>query len=196
MTQKLKCFFIISACLLLLSACGFHFQGKQELPAQFDNVYVLSGVTHAPITSEVILLLKTNNITVVDSVSKADVIFHILDDNQSSSQIGSNTTQETRIYRMTYSLNFSLESNKHNTLYGPNKITSSTTNYVYSGQVLGNNQEEEPIFATLRRDTLQKLLLKLSSKNVKTALEQNINENKKEKTDTALSTGQQDATNA
>lgn len=165
-----KTLLIVSACLLLLNACGFHFQGKQQLPKNFDNVYILSDATHSPITSEVTLLLKTNNVNIVDSVKQSDVIFHIMSEKSLSSQIGSSTTQETQIFRMSYSLQFSLESPKNKLLYGPKRISSTTTNYVYSGQVLGNNQEEKPIYATLRRDTLQKLLLQLSANDIKNAL--------------------------
>ena len=171
MKKNVKALTALALCSLLLSACGFHLQGKQELAKNFDNVYVLSDTTHSPITSEIILLFKTNNLNVVDSPVQADVIFHINNDKQSAAQIGSNTTQETRIYRMRYAMEFSLESPKYQLLYGPNNIVSTTTHYVYSGQVLGNNQEEEPIFTSLRRDTLQKLLLKLSSKDIENALE-------------------------
>lgn len=172
LTKTLKTFFAIKLgiCLLLLSACNFHLQGRQQLPDDFDNVYILSDATHSPITSEITLLLKTNNVHLVDAISNSDVIFHIMSDSQSSKQIGANTTQETRIYRMTYTVTFSLETPEHKTIYGPKTITSSTTNYVYSGQVLGNNQEENSIYSTLRHDSLQKLLLLLSANDVKKAL--------------------------
>jgi outer membrane lipopolysaccharide assembly protein LptE/RlpB len=44
---------------------------------------------------------------------------------------------------------------------------------VYSGQVLGNNQEEGTLYQSLRRNVIQKILFKLSSEDAKAALVKN-----------------------
>ena len=86
-------------------------------------------------------------------------------------QTGAGTIQETRTYALTYTLRFQLEDKKGKLIYGPASLSSSTTEFVYSGQVLGNNQELPPAYQRLRKETIQKMLLKLSANDVQQALD-------------------------
>lgn len=155
----------------MLTACGFKLQGSQALPPQLQNVYVDSSQTpHSMIAPELTAALENNNVTCVTNLQTADFTLNITQDKQFSKQVGSGASQETRKYELTYSAAFTLSNSKGKVIYGPTTVTSSMIHYVYSGQVLGNNQEEGTLYRSLRRDIVQKILFKLSSTDVKAAL--------------------------
>lgn len=155
-----------------LMSCGFKLQGtNQTLPPQLQQVYVDSSSSpHSAIGPDLTVALEANKIICVNDPRQAHIMLNILQDQQTSHQIGSGASQETRKYELNYSVVFSLVNEAGITLYGPASVTSTNIHYVYSGQVLGNNQEEGTLYQSLRRNVIQKMLFKLGSEDVKKAL--------------------------
>ncbi len=160
---------LLSICL---TACGFKLQGSlAPLPPQLQQIYVNSSAApHSAIAPDLTVALENDKVTCVDNPNQALITLNILQDKQSSRQIGSGASQETRKYELTYSVIFSLTDSTGKSIYGPVAVTSTLIHYVYSGQVLGNNQEEGTLYQSLRRNVIQKILFKLSSQEAKTAL--------------------------
>lgn len=156
---------------IFLTACGFKFQGSETMPPQLQNVYINSSQSpHSMIAPELITSLQSNAVRCVRNPQLADITINITQDKQSSSQVGSGASQETRKYQLSYTLQFTVLNAKGTVIYGPTAVTSSMIHYVYSGQVLGNNQEEGTLYRSLRHDIVQKVLFTLSSSEVKAAL--------------------------
>lgn len=160
---------LLSVCL---SACGFQLQGThQTLPPQLQQVYVnTSQAPHSAIAPELTVALENNAVKCVKDANQALIILNILSDKYSSHQIGSGASQETRKYELSSSVTFSLTDEKGRRIYGPAAASSTMIHYVYSGQVLGNNQEEDTLYKGLRRNVIQQIIFKLGSQDVKTAL--------------------------
>lgn len=157
---------------IYLDGCGFRLQGtNQPLPPQFQQIYVnSSSAPHSAIGPELTVALESNKVMCVDDPNHASFTLNLLQDQQSSHQIGSGASQETRKYELTYTVTFTLLNQAGVIIYGPTTVISANTHYVYSGQVLGNNQEEGTLYQALRRNIIQKILFKLSSDDVKAAL--------------------------
>ncbi len=155
-----------------LSACGFQLQGThQTLPPQLQQVYIdSSSAPHSAIAPELTVALKNNSVTCLNNPSQALIILNILADNRSSHQAGSGASQETRKYVLTNIVTFDLTDEKGKLLYGPVSVSSNMTHYVYSGQVLGNNQEQATLYQSLQRNVVQQILFKLGAEDVKDAL--------------------------
>lgn len=160
---------LLGACL---SSCGFKLQGtNQPMPSQLQQVYVdSSNAPHSAIGPDLTVALESNKVICVDNPHDAHITLNILQDQKSNHQIGSGASQETRKYELSYSVVFSLLNEAGQTIYGPTTVISTNIHYVYSGQVLGNNQEEGTLYQALRRNVIQKIIFKLSSEDVKAAL--------------------------
>ncbi|MBP9726740.1 MAG: hypothetical protein KBD83_04670 [Gammaproteobacteria bacterium] len=173
----LRTFRFCSALLLTfcLTACGFKLQGTlAPLPPQLQQVYVNSAAApHSAIAPDLTVALENDKVTCVDDPKQALITLNILQDKQSSRQIGSGASQETRKYELTYSVVFTLSDSTGKRIYGPAAVSSTLIHYVYSGQVLGNNQEEGALYQSLRRNVIQKILFKLASDDSKAALVKN-----------------------
>lgn len=167
--------FCLSSVLLLsvcLTSCGFRLQGtNQPLPPQLQQVYVNSDAApHSAIGPDLTVALESDKVICVNDPNKALITLNILQDQQASHQVGTGASQETRKYELTYSVVFTLNNETGTVIYGPITVISTNIHYVYSGQVLGNNQEEATLYQSLRRNVIQKILFKLSSSEVKAAL--------------------------
>ena len=165
----------ISSVLLLsffLTSCGFRLQGtNQVLPPQLQQVYLdSSSAPHSAIGPDLTVALESDKVICVDDPNQALFTLNILQDKQTSHQIGTGASQETRKYELSYSVTFTLLNQAGVVIYGPTTVISTNIHYVYSGQVLGNNQEEATLYQSLRRNVIQKILFKLSSDDVKAAL--------------------------
>jgi outer membrane lipopolysaccharide assembly protein LptE/RlpB len=155
-----------------LSACGFHLQGThQVLPPQLQQVYInTSYVPHSAIAPELTVALKNDAVVCLNDPQQALITINILSDTSSSRQVGSGASQETRKYDLTSTVSFDLRDKAGKRIYGPVTVSSTLSHYVYSGQVLGNNQEEGNLYQALSRNVIQQILFKLGSEEAKTAL--------------------------
>lgn len=156
--------------VLLLAACGFKLVGKMDIPDQLNYVYVQSELTHSPFTNELESSLRSAGVILTSSPADAKVIIDIMNEKQSTSLTGNGTTQETRKYRITYAVTFVVEDATGKKIYGPTTVSSSDSLYIYSGQVLGNNNETTNLIQQLQRENIQKVMLKLTSTNAQKAL--------------------------
>lgn len=152
-----------------LVACGFHFSHRDQLPDDFTAIYVTSGNSHTPIYAMLKQLFNADGI-LVDSAEQAKIIIHILSDAESTSSVNTGSTQETRVYQLIHTFSFRLETPKGTTIYGPITLSNSMNDFVYAGQVIGNNQELPPSYEKLREKAIQQMLLLLSSNNVQQAV--------------------------
>ncbi len=163
---------LLSLCLI---SCGFKLQGtNQPMPPQLQQVYVdSSSAAHSAIGPDLTVALESDKVICVNNPNQASFTLNILQDQQASHQVGSGASQETRKYELNYSVVFTLLNQAGVVIYGPTTVISSNVHYVYSGQVLGNSQEEATLYQSLRRNVIQKILFKLSSDDVKAALIKN-----------------------
>ena len=106
----------------------------------------------------------------MDDPATALVTLNILSDQRRSRQIGTGASQETRKYELSTTVTFSLHDKTGKRVYGPTTVSSAMSHYVYSGQVLGNSQEEGTLYQSLQRSVIQQILFKLGSEEVKDAL--------------------------
>jgi LPS-assembly lipoprotein len=156
--------------LLLLSACGFHLVGAMDLPPQLDPIYIESSLTYSPIVNGLKSSLESAGVTLTDTAADAHYIINISREQTKHELIGSAATQETRKYTLIYEVTFAINNPLGKPVYGPHTLRSDAALYVYSGQVLGNNNETAPAINQLQRETIQKMMLQLSSQEAHNAL--------------------------
>jgi LPS-assembly lipoprotein len=155
---------------LLLNACGFHLAGKEQLPADFNDIYVESTMPYSPVSLQLVTALQSRGVNTVDSAENATMVIEISKDEPSNHLETTGASQETRRYTITYYVTFKLLKPTGEKIFGPTTVSSSNTHYVYSGQVFGNNQEEATLYSSLRQEATQKIIFILNSSNVQYAI--------------------------
>lgn len=171
--------FLFLSCLLI-SACGFHLSGNEQLPSNLTNVYVDSTMPYSPVALQLTSALESRGINTVDRAEKADFTIEITKDEPSNHLETTGASQETRRYTITYYVKFKLLGPTGNKIFGPTTVTSNNTHYVYSGQVFGNNQEEATLYSSLRQEATQKIIFILSSGDVEDAITDSQNKDSDE----------------
>lgn len=159
----------MSICLV---ACGFHVSHRDQWPEDFTDVYVTSGNAHTPMYAMLKQVFKSDRI-LAPSLNQAKVIVHIMSDAESTTSVNTGSTQETRVYQLIHTFSFQLENMKGHIIYGPITLTNTMNDFIYAGQVIGNNQELPPSYEKLREKAVQQMPLLLSSHHVKEALHEN-----------------------
>jgi len=157
---------------LLCGGCGFQLNGGHQLfPSSFQEIYVNSSdAPHSTIAPSLEVTLKSNRITCVNNSAEAKYFLNIRSDTHLSHQVGAGASQETRKYALSITVVFDITDKSGKKIYGPITITASKIHYVYSGQVFGNNQEEETLYRSLNEDVIQKIIFALGSEQLNTAL--------------------------
>lgn len=157
---------------MLLNACGFQLNSAHHaFPSSFQYVYINgSDVPHSTIPPSLEVTLESNQITCVDNGTEAKYFINIRSDRHLSRQVGAGASQETRKYILSIVLFFDITDKSGEKIYGPTTVTASKIHYVYSGQVFGNNQEEETLYRSLNEDVIQKIVFALGSEELNAAL--------------------------
>ena len=161
-------------CLSLLSACGFQLTGQQDLGQHLGKVYVESEVTYSPMARQLRSALTQQQVIIVDSADQANTVIDIISENAVNRLETTGVSQETRRYTASYTINSVLQDSAGQQIYGPRSVSSSTTHYVYSGQVFGNNQEKETLYGSLRQDVATKMLFILNSSQIENITAEHI----------------------
>lgn len=157
---------------LLLNACGFKLNTAHHVfPSSFQNIYINSSdVPHSTIPPSLEVTLESNQIICVDNSADAKYFINIRSDRHVSAQVGAGASQETRKYVLSIVLVFDITDKSGEKIYGPITVTASKIHYVYSGQVFGNNQEEETLYRSLNENVIQKIVFALGSEALNEAL--------------------------
>jgi len=146
-----------------LIGCGFQLSSHSALPTALNPLYI----QYHPQDAQTAIALKKNlsarGITLANTPKQAAYVLNLIQVTENSRLSGSGNIQETRLYYLSTALSYTVSTPKGKSIYGPIHVSSSTPLYVYSGQVLGNNEETVNIFKELRKANVQKLILTLSS---------------------------------
>ncbi|HXU93209.1 MAG TPA: LPS assembly lipoprotein LptE [Gallionella sp.] len=145
---------------LLLTACGFHLRGHAGMP--FSTLYLNTTGPDTPFITELRQNLTVNNIKLVNSAEKADVILNIESevlDKQILSLSGAGRVSEFQLY---YRVSVHAYDNKAQD-WIPTETMEMRRDYSYSDtQILAKEQEEAMIVQSMRTDMVQQIIRRLS----------------------------------
>jgi LPS-assembly lipoprotein len=161
----------VSTLTLLLSACGFHLQTTNNLPKQLKTLYLTGNTPYSSFTQTLREQLASSGIRVVDSSKQAPFSLRVSNPRLSTSLTTLNTSQQTRDYTVTYSAGFSLESRSGKPVLPAFSLSTSTTQTMFSGQLLSNSSQLSITQQELERQLIQQLFLRLSAEDTTRAIE-------------------------
>lgn len=145
---------------LLLTACGFHLRGHAGMP--FSSLYLNTANPNTPFINELRQNLLANNITLLSSAEKADVILSIESevlDKQILSLSGGGRVNEYQLY---FRVAVHAYDNKAQD-WIPAERMEIRRDYSYDDtKILAKEQEEAMLVQSMRTDMVQQIIRRLS----------------------------------
>lgn len=157
---------------VLLAGCGFHLQSSSGVPTTLKTLHLTSAAPYDPF----ITLLRDNlvrrNVKLVNAASEAPLTLDVTHIGLSTDQTSLSTSQQTRQYSVTYSVNLQLDSPQGKKVAGPYSLSNHQTLTMFSGQLINNTNQLAVTKRQLQRETINQLFYLLNSENVQKAIKQ------------------------
>ena len=145
----------------MLSACGFHLQGYEELPPQMETVYLDTSNRYTEFYQSLVAELKAREVRVVESSSEAETSIRILLDFTDQRVISVSSRNVPTEFEVFYTISFDVQESGVQ-LLAPQRLTL-TRDYTYDETlVLGKAAEEEFLRQDLARALARQVMRQLS----------------------------------
>lgn len=162
-------FMKLNVCLLffiMLTACGFHLQGKKPLAAPLHRLYLQSPDPYGPLARNLQQSLRMSNVQLVDSPVEAETILDIIQDSDTQTLLAPNGTLQTRQYNLTVTVTFQVLDPKGRILIGPQTLSETRPITIQSNQVLGSSNEVTSYYQQMRRTLAYAIMNRLASQEM------------------------------
>lgn len=157
---------------LVLAGCGFHLQGTLMIPQSLHTLYFTSNDPYGQFSQQFRQSLQNATVNLVSNASQAPYTLAILGTNQSTQQVGTGQSQQTRVFNLIYTVTFSLQDPNGANIYGPTTVTA-TQNFSLAPEVLVEDSPQLPtLVQQAQASAMQSILDKLDSTQVQQALDQ------------------------
>ena len=153
------------AVTLLLSACGFHLRGHNLKPGEqmfaFHSIYLRTN-GDTPFVIALKSGLEAYKIKLMPSADKADLTLEIVSESADKQILALNASGQAVEYILHYRISFRAYDRQLNDWLPASEIDMENYFSYDPSQVLAMNQEEQMIYQSLRADTVQQMLRRLS----------------------------------
>lgn len=161
---------ILIACLLLLSACGFHLANQQQVPKQLHTLYIKSSNPYGKLTRGISEALTMRQVNVTNNPGSAPFTLQINTSDLSETQTSQGTDQLTREFDLRLTATFTLINNKNHHIVRSTTLSSAQSITVPAGQLLSNSDQSQEVEATLQREITEQFFFFLSSSDTHKAI--------------------------
>jgi LPS-assembly lipoprotein len=148
--------------LLLLSACGFHLQGRQPLPAQFSHTYVETKDEQTDFVQDLRKALIASKVNVIRTKSSSTAVIDVHDDELTERILSVSAQNIPTEYELTYKVTFSVISDGK-TLIDKEEISATRDISFDEAQLLAKEREQEILRAALARDLVALVMRRLAA---------------------------------
>jgi LPS-assembly lipoprotein len=138
---------VVLAAVALLSACGFHLQGRTPLPESIRTPYVQTVDRQSEFVQSLQKALLTSGAHPQRQKDKASAVVSIIKDEVVRRTLSVSATNQPNEYELTYTVRFSVNAGEKELL--PPTDISNVRNFSFSEQLLLAKGHEESI---LRQD--------------------------------------------
>jgi LPS-assembly lipoprotein len=172
-THKTKAKFIaLIASVFLLTACGFHLRGQNELPPELKNLYLQSSNPYGQLELILKNTLDSMGVNLADSPQGAPVTLNIIRADLSHDNPNVVSSDQATIYNFTNTCTFTLIRNKTKSqIIVPQTISFTRQLTLQPNEILETSSEVDTLKDEMQRDMVSRILNVLNSQNVRKALE-------------------------
>jgi LPS-assembly lipoprotein len=152
---------LTAACLLLLSACGFHLRGTETSRVQLPPTY-LAGPA-GPLQRQVRHYLTVSAVSVVEEQKDAQLVIDLIGEDIQRRVLSVGTTGKVEEYEVHYGAVYSVERGNGESLI-PKETLGQQRSYSFNeADVLAKDVEQERLVQDMRRDVVRQMMLRLQS---------------------------------
>jgi len=156
----MKKLLVVSA--LMLSACGFHLQGRQPLPAQFANTYVDTQDEQTDFVQDLRKALLASKVNVIRTKGSAGATITVHEDELTERILSVSARNIPTEYELTYRVEFSVISDGK-TLIDKEEISATRDISFDEAQLLAKEREQEILREALARDLVALVMRRLAA---------------------------------
>lgn len=161
--RRVKPFRSIIIITLLLTSCGFHLRGMQDMPRWLNNVAIIVQNAHHDLKPLLRKELQAYHIRVCPDPAVASY-WLILESDSIRQQIASISSSTTpRQYQLFYTVQYQLVRPNGKIIMPSKQIRVTRLLTVNSDRILGSNDEEERFKYEMRRDAVMQILDSISA---------------------------------
>lgn len=156
---------VFALLIVTLTACGFRLNTRGTLPPMYHRLYLTGSRPYSYFIKMLSGILEGQNVTLVTSAKHAPLTLNIATEALSYSQTSVGSSQQTRQYQITYSVNFNLQSPKGKVIAGPFVISQSMNQTMFANQLIENTQQLTEDKRQLEQLVMNQLFYRLAAKN-------------------------------
>jgi len=164
---------VISALILvstLLSSCGFRLRNQHTLPPQLSHLYMQSENPYGEFETELSQTLTSLGVTLLSRPDPTAVTLNILNTQLTHSRPSIGASNQARIYTFHFSVTYQMAIQQHLGEARHQHINTQQQLTLNADQVLDATDQTQWVAETLRREAINQLVNRLSSRQVSTTL--------------------------
>jgi LPS-assembly lipoprotein len=150
------------AAALILSACGFHLQGRQPLPAQFSHTFVETKDEQTDFVQDLRKALIASKVNVLPTKGSSTAIVQVHEDELTERILSVSAQNIPTEYELTYEVTFSVVADGK-TLIDKEEISATRDISFDEAQLLAKEREQEILRAALARDLVALVMRRLAA---------------------------------
>jgi LPS-assembly lipoprotein len=157
---------MLTAAMLLLSACGFQLRGAAQLP--FSTIFVQAAPT-SPFATQVRRAVQAGSSTrLTNAPEQAEVLLQILNEAQEKQILSLSGGGRVSEYLLRYRVSFRLTDSKNREHIPASEIVLQRDFSYSDDQALAKESEEAQLYRDMRNDAVQQLVRRLQSAKLQT----------------------------
>lgn len=162
------------ASFMLISGCGFHFQGAVNLAPPLHHMYLQTPDPYGVLSRSLQDYLKTSHVELVQDESQAETVLVILQDSTYQELISVNGTQQTRQYNLRVVVKFGISDAKGRVLVPEQTLEENQPITIQSDQVLGSSNQVNAYYQKMRRSIAAAIIQRIASAQISQLITYNI----------------------
>lgn len=148
------------ALALLVTACGFHLRGEARMP--FTTLYIEAASPDSPLISELRRDLEANNVKLVSTPDKADVILNIASDTTDKQILTLGGSGRVSEFQLRYRVSLRAYDREQREWLAADELQLNRDFSYNDAQILAKEAEEALLYQTMRSDMAQQIIRRLS----------------------------------
>lgn len=146
--------------VILLTACGFHLRGEARMP--FASLYIEAASPNSPLIAEIRRDLEANNVKLVSTPDKADVILNIASDTTDKQILTLGGSGRVSEFQLRYRVSLRAYDREQREWLAADELQLNRDFSYNDAQILAKEAEEALLYQTMRSDMAQQIIRRLS----------------------------------
>lgn len=155
----------------IIAGCGFHLRGNVNLPTALKQLFIHSSNPYGPVTLQLKQILGHSGATLEEQPGPGIITLDLSNERYNQTTFSQSASSKTNQYTLYFALDYELQNNKGETLYGPKTIQTQGNYTVNEDAILTTSTQEDALRTELQKQAVYQLIEQLNSKNVANAVQ-------------------------